>query len=177
MKIGILVRRAILAGISMFVLASCSAFAQSCGCFGQLKYRAVTLGLLGDSGYNHAFWWIQLSDNTSYILDGGPADPNCPLSCGQLVDWSAQVTPTRTWGYYPEDSVYASTWYTLPVPQVGDNCSITAGMYSYAYAWNFTTSYLYALAASPNSNTFAHLVASGGGGIDVLTPPPNTVGW
>jgi hypothetical protein len=119
-------------------------------CFAQLKYRTVNfMGV--PTTFNHSFWWIQTNQTSSapqYVTDAGPSG-TCPLSCGYLVDW---VVAGST-GHYPEDNPNASlAWSSGASASV---CSAVTNLYSYAVNWP-QTMYQYAIAAAPNSNTFAH---------------------
>jgi len=135
-------------------------------CFAQLKYRAVTPAL-GISIGNHSFWWIQDSAGKQYIIDGGPQNAGCYINCGYLVDW---VTP-GTVGHYPEDQIGAGTWFDSGTsPAV---CTQVDALETAARNWpQAQTTYF---VPGPNSNTFAHAMATSGN--FAATQPPSATGW
>ncbi|HEX3968047.1 MAG TPA: hypothetical protein VHW70_08785 [Edaphobacter sp.] len=151
--------------VSSIQHAANSVATKSWTCFAQLKYRAVKK--LGITVANHSFWWIQDSVGQQYIIDGGPQNAGCTPNCGYLVDW---VTP-GTVGHYPDDQIGAGTWFDSGTsPAV---CSQVGNLEAAAKNWNQALT-LYN-PTGPNSNTFAHSIATSGG--FAPTQPPSAVGW
>ena len=136
-------------------------------CFAQLKYRYATMG------QNHAFWWIQDSTGTHYIIDGGPTGscvPPVPPYCGHLDGWlsvgDAGISPG-----YPADNSGDSTSYASATSSAV--CAQVDALEAYARAWNQTgTNYN---PTGPNSNTFAHDCSTAGS--FPATEPPSAIGW
>jgi hypothetical protein len=135
-------------------------------CFAQLKYRAVTPAL-GISIGNHSFWWIQNSSGKQYIIDGGPQNAGCYINCGYLVDW---VTP-GTVGHYPEDQIGAGTWFDSGTSTAV--CTQVDALETAARNWPQTQTIYFV--PGPNSNTFAHAMATSGN--FAATQPPSATGW
>jgi hypothetical protein len=160
----------LLSACFMLAIAGTQAQAQ-CSCFAQLKYRSVDVGVV-PTGYNHSFWWFKTADpapdGTVYVVEGGPSG-SCPFNCGQLIDF---VVVGNT-GHYPQDNQLASSSFIAPMSTA--LCVQTGAMLDFANAWNGNNPPNYVIAGSPNSNTFAHNLATAGS----LTPasPPNAIGW
>jgi uncharacterized protein RhaS with RHS repeats len=144
-----------------------SATATCGGCFAQLKYRNVI------AGRNHSFWYVGDASGNIYIIDAGPADPDCsPIhACGLLIDWP----PFGPRGHYDEDNGGDAVAWTAP--QSNNLCNQVSGLITSATNWNPQhTNTWYVINGSPNSNTFAHELATDVGFTNV-TAPPNAPGW
>ena len=142
-------------------------------CFEQLKYRPA-VAFLGITLGNHSFWWDQVDSPTNsslnqYILDAGPSLPaTCPNLCGDLIDW---VNSGTTGHYNADTSSQTSAWQSVTTDAV---CSQADALYNAAATWP-QSRYNYAVGTSPNSNTFAHMIATSAG--ISPTAPPNAPGW
>jgi hypothetical protein len=136
-------------------------------CLAQLMYRSVPL-----TTQNHAFWWVQDSFGTHYIVDGGPT-VSCSLltlNCGYLDGW-VSIGDAGTYPGYPADNFSDSTWYSSQASV--SVCSQVEKLLNYAYAWPQTS--LNYNPFGPNSNTFAWDLSDAGN--FPATAPPRTVGW
>lgn len=133
-------------------------------CFARLKYRPVNF--VGVTVGNHAFWWIQNSNAANFVTDAGPAG-TCPFSCGYLINWVVQGTT----GHYSEDNASAATAWDSQLSK--DVCTNVSALKAWADVWPQNL-YQYAIGASPNSNTYAHMA---GTGRFAMTAPPNAPGW
>lgn len=148
-------------------------------CSAQLKYRAVYIdkwGVHKNTGKNHAFWYVEDAKGKTYVIDAGPADPDCSPrhACGLLIDWPP-FGPDR--GHYPEDVPGDSTAWTAP--QSNNLCNQVSGLITSATNWNSQhTNTWYKLGGNwtQNSNTFAHELANDVGFTNV-TAPPSAPGW
>jgi hypothetical protein len=96
-----------------------------------------------------------------------PQNAGCYINCGYLVDW---VTP-GTVGHYPEDQIGAGTWFDSGTsPAV---CTQVDALETAARNWpQGKTTYF---VPGPNSNTFAHAMATSGN--FAATQPPSATGW
>jgi RHS repeat-associated protein len=130
-----------------------------CPCFAQLKYRATSY-----FGYTHAFWWVQDSNGTHWVIDGGPSRH---FGRGSLNSWVNQGDA----GHYGNDSPKATTWFDSGVSDA--ICGPVDAMLLAAERWpNNTILYV---STGPNSNTFAHLIGLAGGFDE--SSPPGSIGW
>ena len=148
---------------ALHVVALCEAppAPPAANCFAQLKYRtAKTVA-------THAFWWIQDSAGSQYIIDGGPQHPGCSGGCGFLEDW---ITPPPT-GHYTEDNLSAGTWFNSGTSS--SVCGQVNALENYARTWNQNGTNYSPL--GPNSNSFAHYCGTAAG--FSVSSPPRAVGW
>jgi RHS repeat-associated protein len=127
-------------------------------CFAQLKYRSSY------EFFSHAFWWVQDSNGTNWVIDGGPSLPH---GHGYLNSW----VNLGDSGHYETDNSDDATAFDSGTSDVV--CDAVDKMILAAENWqNNTTPYS---STGPNSNTFAHDIGNAGG----FNPPapPRTIGW
>ena len=127
-------------------------------CFAQLKYRSSY------EFFNHAFWWVQDSNGTNWVIDGGPS---LPRGRGYLNSW----VNLGDSGHYETDNSHDATAFDSGTSDAV--CDAVDKMILAAEDWqNNTTPYS---STGPNSNTFAHDIGNAGG----FNPPapPRTIGW
>ena len=127
-------------------------------CFAQLKYRSSY------EFFSHAFWWVQDSNGTNWVIDGGPSLPH---GHGYLNSW----VNLGDSGHYETDNSDDATAFDSGTSDAV--CDAVDKMILAAENWqNNTTPYS---STGPNSNTFAHDIGNAGG----FNPPapPRTIGW
>jgi hypothetical protein len=130
-------------------------------CFAQLKDRPVDDWRARLRGATHAFWYVQDSTETQYILTAGP-DQNT----GKYLDMYTPKDVT-----HDKNNVGASTWFDSGVSS--NNCSGVDKMVKAAKAWP-QDQIIYSY-KGPNSNGVAKYLGTVGGFSP--SPPPGSVGW
>lgn len=132
-------------------------------CFAQLKYRPVDDWRAKASGRTHAFWYVQGSSGSQYIISGGPSNPN---GSGSL---NVGLNPNVTRGV---DNTSATVWWNSGLSP--ENCKGVDAMIAAAQGWPNNT-IPYHPVEGPNSDTAAHSLGTAGGFNP--SPPPGTMGW
>lgn len=136
-------------------------------CFAQLKYR-YALG-----GCNHAFWWIQTADGKHYTISAGPdkGEWETLKRNSYLNRW---VTEGDANEHYAKDNSGDATAYNSGTSFVA--CPQVKALKDAADSYkNDTIGYRAPL--GPNSNTFAHYLATKGE-FPAGAPPKTTgCGW
>jgi RHS repeat-associated protein len=145
----------------------------SSDCFAQLKYRHVP-----DTISNHAFWWVQDSTGTQWVMDAGPVGNvtattgvDATPDFGYLNDWVTEGSV----GHYAADNSGATTSFSTGPPSSA-TCTSVNNMLRAAWNWNRNINNTIPYdPTGPNSNSYARYIGQAGG----YNPaePPYATGW
>jgi hypothetical protein len=125
-------------------------------CFAQLKYREVYANIPGTQkqvlvGF-HAYWWVQSTDQTHYIIEGMPADYT---KDGEKVQFLESSGPAQGDVKGTSDAINNNLAFEIPLSSGA--CDTVESML--AAARNFPTQTIpYSAFAGPNSNSYARYI-------------------